>query len=319
MSEGSLPESIIQLSNSSLVSSSNVSLTIGPARTNISTKSIALIDSGLGGLTVLRELRQRLPQESVLYFGDTARLPYGTRTAAEIVQFTRQILTWLEQQEVKMAILACNTSSALALETIRSEFSFPVVGLILPGAQAATKQGKRIGVIATPATVASNAYPQAILELNPAVNIWQVGCPEFVDLVEQNQINTPHAYRIVETELALLIRQRIDTIVYGCTHYPLLAPVLKQVVPYPVKWVNPAVHVVAAVVRELEALGLRNHLHQRSTRFWVSGCPQRFAQQSAQWLGYTPLVEQVRLPTREVCHSAELPATLDITPSGRLL
>jgi glutamate racemase len=124
-------------------------------------KRIGVFDSGVGGLTVLRELYRQLPNESILYFADTARLPYGNRTQTEILQFVREILTWMQEQGVKMAMMACNTSSALALETVRSEFDFPILGVIFPGARAAVAVGKRIGVIATPATAASNAYRQA--------------------------------------------------------------------------------------------------------------------------------------------------------------
>ena len=126
---------------------------------------IGVFDSGVGGLTVLSELYRQLPQETFLYFADTARLPYGDRAPAEILAFVRDILTWMEGQQVKMAIMACNTSSALALETVRQEFHFPILGVILPGARAAVRQGKRIGVIATPATAQSKAYEQALQEI----------------------------------------------------------------------------------------------------------------------------------------------------------
>ena len=149
---------------------------------------IGIFDSGVGGLTVLRELYRQLPNESILYFADTARLPYGTRSSHEILQFCFEILTWMVQQGVKMVVLACNTSDALALEVLRREFDLPILGLILPGARAAVQQGRRIGVIATPATAASNAYRRAILEIEATAQVWQVGCPEFVPLVEQNRV-----------------------------------------------------------------------------------------------------------------------------------
>jgi len=154
---------------------------VGPAR-------IGVFDSGVGGLTVLRELKRQLPNEPILYFGDTANLPYGTRSQAEILQFVRQILTWMvDSVGVKMAIMACNTSSALALEAVRDEFKIPILGVILPGARAAVEHGRRIGVIATPATVQSDSYRRAILEIAPTVQVWQVGCPEFVPLISEGQ------------------------------------------------------------------------------------------------------------------------------------
>ena len=262
----------------------------------MTTAKIGVFDSGVGGLTVLRELYRQLPNESILYFADTARLPYGNRSQAEILQFVRQILLWMQQQGVKMAIMACNTSSALALETVRSEFDFPILGVILPGARAAVAVGKRIGVIATPATAASNAYRRAIQEVDPKVQVWQVGCPAFVPLIEQNRINDAYTYEIAEEYLEPLLQQQIDTLVYGCTHYPHLAPILRRILPNTVHLVDPAVHVAAAAVQELDLLGLRNQSGTKPTRFCVSGCPQQFARLSVQWLGCTPAVEQVCLP-----------------------
>jgi glutamate racemase (EC 5.1.1.3) len=216
---------------------------------------IGIFDSGVGGLTVLRELYRQLPNESILYFGDTARLPYGTRGAAEIVQFVREIMAWLVEQDVKMVIMACNTSSALAMEMVQAEFDIPVLGVILPGAQAAVQQGKRIGVIATPATAASNAYRNAILEMDNSCLVWQVSCPAFVPLIEQNRIYDPYTYEVAREYLAPLIQQRIDTLIYGCTHYPLLAPVLRSLLPVGVQLIDPAVRVVAAAAQELELFG----------------------------------------------------------------
>ena len=254
---------------------------------------IGIFDSGVGGLTVLRQLYRQLPNESIIYFGDTARLPYGIRSQAEILQFVREILTWMQQQQVKMVIMACNTSSALALETVRQEFSIPILGVILPGAKAAVQQGKRIGVIATPATAKSNAYHHAILEIDPDVQVWQVSCPEFVPLIEQNRIHDPYTTEVARSYLEPLLKQEIDTLVYGCTHYPHLAPVLRSLLPSQVKLVDPAVHVVAACAQDLDLLGLRNTHPPLPTRFAVSGCPQQFAQSGVQWLGHTPLVEVV--------------------------
>lgn len=139
---------------------------------------IGVFDSGVGGLTVLRELYRQLPKESILYFGDTARLPYGKRSPQVILQYVREILTWMAAEEVKMVIMACNTSSALALETVQQEFNMPILGVILPGARAAVRQGRRIGVISTPATAASNAYRHAIHEITPDALVWQMACPE---------------------------------------------------------------------------------------------------------------------------------------------
>lgn len=261
-----------------------------------SSNPIGLFDSGVGGLTVLREMYRQLPNESLLYFGDTARLPYGTRSQSEIIQFVREILNWMVERRAKMVIMACNTSSALAIETVRQEFpDLPILGVILPGARAAVNQGKRIGVISTPATAASDAYQQAILEVDPTAEVWQIGCPEFVPLIEQGRIEAPYTYKIAQTYLQPLLDQDIDTLIYGCTHYPHLAPVLKSIVPDSVQFIDPAIHVAKAAVQELELLGLRNLRSPLPTQFYVSGDPQPFAQLSKLWLGSSSIVQQVSL------------------------
>lgn len=266
-------------------------------REELQRRRIGIFDSGVGGLTVLRELYRQLPNESILYFADTARLPYGTRSANEILHFCFEILSWMVQQEVKMVVMACNTSDALALEALRPHFNVPILGLILPGARAAVQQGRRIGVIATPATAASNAYRRAILEIEATAQVWQVGCPEFVPLVEQNRVYDPYTAEVARQYLAPLLQQRIDTLVYGCTHYPHLSPVLRAILPSQIKLVDPAEHLVAATARELDLMDLRNTRLPLPTRFCVSGCPQQFTNLSVQWLGCTPAVEKIYLPT----------------------
>ncbi|MDY6805852.1 MAG: glutamate racemase [Cyanobacteriota bacterium] len=258
---------------------------------------IGIFDSGVGGLTVLRELYRQLPQESILYFGDTDRLPYGNRSSGEILQFVREIIAWLVERDVKMVLMACNTSSALALDLVRSEFDIPILGLILPGARAAVNIGKRIGVIATPATAASNAYRRAMLDIDSSVRVWQVGCPYFVPLIEQNRIYDPYTYDVAREYLTPLIQQQIDTLVYGCTHYPHLEPIMRSLLSDRVNFIDPAVHLVKAAAGELEILGLGNLDTALPTRFAVSGSPEQFANLSLQWLGCTPDVEKAFLPT----------------------
>jgi glutamate racemase len=259
----------------------------------VQTNPIGIFDSGVGGLTVLKELDQQLSSESIIYFGDTARLPYGTKTPTEILHFVRDILHWMQQQNVKMVIMACNTSSALALEQVQSEFDFPILGLILPAARTAATIGKKIGVISTPATAASHAYRDAILEVDNSCQVWEVGCPEFVPLIESNRIHDPYTLDIAKQYLAPLLDAKIDTLIYGCTHYPHLQPVLKQILPPTVQLVDPAAHVVKAAKKELDLLGLSHTGKAQKTRFFVSGNPDNFSHLSIQWLGYQPVVNQV--------------------------
>jgi glutamate racemase len=256
---------------------------------------IGLFDSGVGGLTVLRELYRQLPQESILYFADTARLPYGTRSPEEILQFVREILDWMSTQGVKIIIMACNTSSALALDIVRAEYELPILGLILPGARTAVQQGKRIGVIATPATAASNAYRLAIQEIDSTAQVWQVGCPEFVPLVEGNRIYSPDTKEVAQRYLQPLLLKGIDTLVYGCTHYRHLDEIIRSLLPPTVKIIDPAEQIAVAAEKELELLGLKNNKPPLPTRFCVSGSPKQFAHLGRQWLGCLPRVEKIYL------------------------
>lgn len=266
----------------------------------VSTAPIGIFDSGVGGLTVLRELQQQLPNESIVYVGDTARLPYGDRTPDEILQFVREIMTWMMAQGVKMVMMACNTSSALALEQVQAEFPIPVLGLIYPGARAAAKAGQRIGVIATPATVASDAYRRAILEVDATKQVWQVGCPQFVPLIEQDRLQDRQTVEVAKAYLQPLMAAEIDTLIYGCTHYPHLAPVFKTFLPPTIRRVDPARSMVSAAAKELELLDLKSLQPGRPTQFSVSGCPDQFAHLAARWLGRAPQVNQVDFATLAV-------------------
>ena len=260
---------------------------------------IGLFDSGVGGLTVLREVYRQMPTESLLYFADSARLPYGMRSPEEILRFVREILDWMCEQDVKMVIMACNTSSALALETVRQEYDIPILGVILSGAKAAVKQGKRVGVIATTATAKSHAYRQAIQEINPQTQVWEIPCPEFVRLIEQNQLYTSYTRQIAQQYLKPLLQKNIDTLIYGCTHYRHLEKTICSLLPTSVKIVDPAEHIVLAAEKELSLLGLRNNCFPLPTRFCVSGSPQQFASLSRQWLGYCPQVEKIHTRDQE--------------------
>ncbi len=256
---------------------------------------IGLFDSGVGGLTVLREMYRQMPSESLLYFADSARLPYGTRSRLEILQFVREILDWMCAQDVKMIIMACNTSSALALEVVRKEYDIPILGVILSGAKAAVKQGKRIGVISTSATAKSHAYRQAIQEINPQTEVWEIPCPKFVHLIEQNQLYTDYTRSVAQEYLRPLIARNIDTLIYGCTHYRHLEKTIRSLLPTSVEIIDPAEYIVVAAKKELSLLGLRNEQFPLPTRFCVSGSPEQFANLSQQWLGYYPQVTKISM------------------------
>jgi glutamate racemase len=257
---------------------------------------IGVFDSGVGGLTVLKALQQKLPHESFIYFGDTAHVPYGDRSSQDIQELSRQILDWLVRKKIKMAVVACNTSSALALDAVRSNYKgIQILGVILPGAKAAVKQGKRIGVIATTATVNSKCYSKAILEINPKVQVFQVACPEFVPLIEANKIDDPETRTVVEESLKPLREAKIDTLVYGCTHYPHLASVIQSFLPSGTICVDPAQHMATAAAQELDILNLKSGQLEPITQFFVSGSPEQFARSAQGCLGFVPKVQAVNL------------------------
>ncbi|MGE5708340.1 MAG: glutamate racemase, partial [Bacteroidota bacterium] len=186
-------------------------------------RPIGLYDSGVGGLTVVREVFAQMPSERVLYFGDTLRVPYGSRSASELLQFNREILHFMVNQGVKLVLVACNTSCAVALPALRAEFSVPIMGIIDAGAQAAVGTGRRIGVIATEATIKSGAYDRAIKSLSPEATVLGQACPTLVPLVESGRWDGPEALEIIRDALLPLMGEKLDTLSLGCTHVPLLA------------------------------------------------------------------------------------------------
>jgi glutamate racemase len=214
-------------------------------------RPIGVFDSGVGGLTVVEALRRRLPGESILYLGDTARLPYGTKSEATVTEYTRANLRFLERRGVKLVVVACNTASALALPHL--ETTLPTWGVLEPGAeQAARASAGRVGVIATESTIASDAYGRALRARRADLEVWSVACPLFVPLVEEGWEDDPVAEIVARRYLEPLREHRIDTLVLGCTHYPLLAPVLRRVLGGEVELVDSAAAVAAAVASALE-------------------------------------------------------------------
>src|SRR6266513_1878134 len=191
---------------------------------------IGVFDSGVGGLTVLREVMAQLPKESILYFGDTARVPYGSKSRDVIVRFSLEIGQFLIQEKVKMLVVACNTASAFALPALSSRFDLPIVGVIAPGAQAAlaATSSQRVGVIGTEGTIESQAYTEAIHALSPGIQVFGQACPLIVPLVEEGWLEKHVAREIVKEYLTPLLTNRIDALVLGCTHYPLLKHLLSE-------------------------------------------------------------------------------------------
>ncbi len=239
-------------------------------------RPIGVFDSGLGGLTVVRALRKRLPGESVLYFGDTARVPYGPKSTETIRRFTREITHFLKRQGVKMIVAACNTCTATALDCVAEEFNGPVLGVIEPGVEAAAMQtqSQRIGVIGTLATINSAAYERALLERLPQARVYSTACPLFVPLAEERMENHPATRLIAREYLHPLLDQEIDTLILGCTHYPLLRDAIQETVGTAVAVVDSAECTAEAAACILLEKGIEAPKDLKlSSRYFVSDDP----------------------------------------------
>lgn len=251
-------------------------------------RAIGIFDSGVGGLTVLRELLRQLPHEELVYLGDTARVPYGTKSPQTVGRYAREAARFLVSQRVKLLVIACNTASAVALDDLAAVHRLPVVGVIEPGARKAvevTRTG-RIGVIGTEGTIRSRAYERALRTLNPEVEVHTAPCPLFVPLAEEGWAEHPVA-RLTATEyLAPLLRQGIDTLVLGCTHYPLLKQVLQEVVGAHVQLIDSAAETAKTVASLLAAQGLQGHASlPAGPRFFVTDVAERFERVGGAFLG----------------------------------
>ncbi|HPZ90521.1 MAG TPA: glutamate racemase [Bacillota bacterium] len=252
-------------------------------------KAIGLLDSGVGGLTLVKELNRLLPGENIVYFGDTARMPYGPRPPHEVRDFAVEIIEFLAAtQDLKLFIVACNTATAVGLAHYQALFPFPILGVLEPGARAALKVSKsrRIGVIGTEGTIASKAYPQALTALDPEVKVFDKACPLFVLLVENQLVDTPEADKVARSYLRPLQEQGIDTLILGCTHYPLMEHVLARVMGDQVALVNSATATALSARDILAQSDLLNPGQRGWQRFFVSGDPQNFAEIGSKLLGY---------------------------------
>jgi glutamate racemase len=254
-------------------------------------RPIGVFDSGIGGLTVLKELTALLPHEDFIYLGDTARLPYGTKSNEVIVRYSRENTEFLLAKGIKLLVVACNTSSAVALEEIQRHTMVPVIGVIDPGARAAVKASRsgKIGVIGTEATIASGAYTRAIQHLRPRAEIYTRACPLLVPLVEEGWTDNDIAERTVTHYLESLKASGIDTLLLGCTHYPLLREMFLRVLGPRVKIIDSASATAAAVREKLAALSLARGAGGGAQSFFVTETPDRFVRVGRRFIG--PRVE----------------------------
>jgi len=263
-------------------------------------QAIAILDSGVGGLTVAKEVLRQLPQEKIIYFGDTARAPYGPRDPHEVIRFTHQIVDYLLQFQPKMIVIACNTATAVAIDEIRARLKIPVIGVIHPGARAAIKTSRNgmVGVIGTEGTIKSKAYEHALRQISPSIQVVSQACPLLVPLVEKGLFRTEETKQIVEQSIRDLTRLPLDCLILGCTHYPFLSDAISSVMGPNVTLISSAdetAREISAILYHKGMLATSNSIpvHQ----FFCSGDPHMFKKIAQTWLNeetrVTPIVWQV--------------------------
>jgi glutamate racemase len=254
----------------------------------VSTKPIGVFDSGIGGLTVVRAIIGRLPHENIVYFGDTARVPYGPKSPHVVREYAAQDVDFLTSHNVKMVVIACNTVSAVGIDIVQKRAGVPVIGMIMPGSAAAihATTGKRIGVIGTRATINSNAYSNAVRQLDPHAKVFATECPLFVPLAEEGWLDHQVTNLVAKEYLFPLQLEKIDTLVLGCTHYPVIKPAIAAAIGPNVRLIDSGEAAAAEVEKTLDEYDLRNPSVQRPhLQFFVSDIPSRFAEIGERFLG----------------------------------
>jgi len=261
-------------------------------------RAIGVFDSGVGGLTVLKEIVRQLPGEELIYLGDTARVPYGTKSPRTVLRYALESAAFLVKQRVKLLVVACNTASSVALPALEERFNLPVVGVIEPGARkaVAVTRNRKVGVVGTEGTVKSGAYARAIHDLDPDIEVFSVPCPLFVPLAEEGWADHAVARLVAAEYLTPLIARGIDTLVLGCTHYPLLKSTLRQILGEKVALVDSAEETAFSVAKRLRERDLARPVPPRDPRFFVTDVPTRFERVGgAFWGAALPCVEQIEL------------------------
>lgn len=261
-------------------------------------RAIGVLDSGVGGLTVVKELMRQLPKEEIVYIGDTKRCPYGPRPHDEIEAYTWELIEFLLKKDVKMIVIACNTATAVVLKEARKRLDIPVIGVIDPGARAAVKgtRNKHIGVIGTKMTIESGSYEKALRHVAGEVDVYSLACPPFVPLVEAGEVTGEHVRQVVEETLRPLQPSEMDTLILGCTHYPLLAPVIQDVVGPDVLLISSGDETALEVAAMLDYQELENGLDAVPAHaFYATGDIELFDRLASEWLGRQVHAEKVEV------------------------
>ncbi len=267
----------------------------------MSDNPIGIFDSGVGGLTVFKEVKRLLPTESIIYLGDTARVPYGIRSKETVTRYSIENTEFLLSKGIKLLVIACNTASSLSIDEIKKRCPVPVIGVIEPGARAALRvtKNRRIGIIGTEATIRSMAYPEVIKEIDGKVTVYSKACPLFVPLVEEGWFRGPATRLIAEHYLKELRDSGIDTLILGCTHYPLLKEVISEIMGREIRLIDSAVETALLVKKTLEEKGLSNHSDRVFYKFYVTDSPERFRIVGERFLG-EPIEDVEKITLKEV-------------------
>lgn len=259
------------------------------SRKDEASRPIGVFDSGIGGLTVVKELSSLLPNEKIVYFGDTGRVPYGNKSKETVIHYSLQIAYFLLKKKIKLLIVACNSASSVAMPTLKRHFHIPIIGVIEPGAKSAiiSSQNKSIGVIGTLGTINSNSYKKELKKIDRNVKVIQQACPLFVPLADEGWNKTKITQDISDEYLKGLAKKGIDSLILGCTHYPLLKDVIRKSVGKNVKLIDSGIETAKEVKRILEKKGLLN-MHKQTERnhsvFYVSDFPHKFKEVSQRFL-----------------------------------
>jgi glutamate racemase len=248
---------------------------------------IGIFDSGVGGLTVVHEITVKLPAEDIIYFGDTARFPYGTKTSKQLIGFTRQICDFLLEKKVKLIIIACNSASSAALEWAQEHFEIPIVGVVEPGARAAymATVNRKIGVIGTEATIESNSYERAVHSFDAGIHVYQAPCPYFATYVENGRTDGDDIRVIAESYLKPLREKNIDSLILGCTHYPLLSGLIAEVMGSQAKLISSAEETALEVKEILKRKAILREDRQGVIKFFSTGSKDKFIELGSRFLG----------------------------------
>lgn len=251
-------------------------------------KPIGVFDSGIGGLTVVKRFAANLPNENIVYFGDTARVPYGSKSNSTVVEYSVQNTKFLLSKNVKAVVVACNTASSVAITALKEKFNIPVIGMIEPGAEMAVSKtkNKKIGVIGTRSTISNKAYSKGIKQIDPTVDVFERACPLFVPLAEEGWTNHQATMEIAEEYLSELRDLQVDTLVLGCTHYPILSNIIQTVIGKNVILIDSGVASAEVIKNELGEINLKNESSEKGkSEFYVSDIPTTFKAVAELFLG----------------------------------